>query len=165
MKSVKIDCSRIDSWNSFHWVFDEALGFPDYYGMNVNAWIEYLTDLDDPDSGMTSIHVEKGQVLVLELLNVSPFQRDHAELYATIIELSALVNYRRIEAGQEPILALSFYQSAEPPMPAVAEPVRPVADPVRPAPVWKRVVASILDFLTVFFVAGFAIVAAAGGYF
>src|SRR5262249_13644866 len=72
MKSVKIDCSRIDSWNSFHWVFDEALGFPDYYGMNVNAWIECLTDLDDPDSGLTSIHVEKGQVLVLELLNVSP---------------------------------------------------------------------------------------------
>src|SRR5262249_5348008 len=140
MKSVKIDCSRIDSWDSFHWVFDEAFGFPEYYGMNMNAWIECLADLDDPDSGMTSIHMGKGEVLVLELLNVSHFRREHPELYAAIIECSAFVNYSRIDDGQEPILALSFFfQSVEPAMPAVADPFRPVADPVRPAPVWKRI--------------------------
>jgi hypothetical protein len=38
----------------------------------------------------------------------------------------------------------------------------PVADPVRPAFVWKRVVASILDFFTVFLVAGYLIGAATG---
>jgi hypothetical protein len=37
-----------------------------------------------------------------------------------------------------------------------------MATPVAPARVWKRVVASILDFLTVFFVGGYAIAGAAG---
>jgi uncharacterized RDD family membrane protein YckC len=37
-----------------------------------------------------------------------------------------------------------------------------MADPVAPAPAWKRVVASILDFFTVFFIAGLLIAAATG---
>jgi hypothetical protein len=37
-----------------------------------------------------------------------------------------------------------------------------MAEPVRPAPVWKRIVASILDFCTVFLVAGYSIAGATG---
>ena len=37
-----------------------------------------------------------------------------------------------------------------------------MAAPGTPAPVWKRVVASILDFLTVFFGGGYAIASATG---
>jgi hypothetical protein len=36
-------------------------------------------------------------------------------------------------------------------------------DPVSPAPVWKRVLASILDFVMVFSVGGYVIGAATGG--
>ena len=38
-----------------------------------------------------------------------------------------------------------------------------MAEPVAPAPVWKRVVASILDFIMAFAVAGYLIGAATGG--
>ncbi len=35
---VRIDTNRIVDWNSFHDVFAEAFGFPDFYGRNMNAW-------------------------------------------------------------------------------------------------------------------------------
>jgi len=38
-----------------------------------------------------------------------------------------------------------------------------MTEPVAPAPVWKRVTAAVLDFLTVFFVIGWIIGAATGG--
>jgi len=109
MKSVSIDCSRIHDWDSFHQVFSEAFGFPAFYGRNMNAWTDCLTHLDDPESGMTSIHVAKGEILVPGLLNVAEFRQSHAELYEAVIECSAFVNYRRIEISEEPVLALSFF--------------------------------------------------------
>jgi len=38
-----------------------------------------------------------------------------------------------------------------------------MAEPLVPVPMWKRVVASILDFIMVFFVGGYVIGAATGG--
>jgi len=38
-----------------------------------------------------------------------------------------------------------------------------MAEPVTPAPVWKRVAASVLDLIMVFFVGGYLIGAATGG--
>jgi intracellular septation protein A len=38
-----------------------------------------------------------------------------------------------------------------------------VTDPIAPAAIWKRVVAAVLDFFTVFFVAGWVIAQVAGG--
>ena len=35
---VRIDTKRIRDWASFHDVFAEALGFPDFYGRNMVAW-------------------------------------------------------------------------------------------------------------------------------
>jgi hypothetical protein len=38
-----------------------------------------------------------------------------------------------------------------------------MTEPAKPAPVWKRVVAAILDFITAFFVLGMAVAYATGG--
>lgn len=53
MKLVRIDTTKISDWQSFHQVFKETLGSPDYYGTNGNAWIDCMTYVDDPDLGMT----------------------------------------------------------------------------------------------------------------
>ena len=37
---VSVDCARIHDWNSFHDEFATVFGFPDFYGRNMNAWIE-----------------------------------------------------------------------------------------------------------------------------
>lgn len=107
---VKIDTLRITDWSSFHDVFKEAVGFPDFYGRNLDAWIDCMTSLDEPEEGLTSIHVSRDGVLVLDLEDVSDLARRCPEIYEAIVECSAFVNYRRIVVGEAPILALSYFR-------------------------------------------------------
>jgi RNAse (barnase) inhibitor barstar len=108
MKIIKIDCQKIVDWKTFHEVFNDEMGFPDFYGKNMDAWIDCMTSLDEPEDGMTKVHVEKGQVLTLQLDNVKEFMEKCPEQYAGIIECSAFVNRRRIEEGSDSVLTLSF---------------------------------------------------------
>ena len=75
-KNVQIDASKIRDWDSFHDHFSEALGFPEFYGRNMNAWVDCMTYLDDPTDAMTTIHVEPGAVLVLLHLRSSRSQEE-----------------------------------------------------------------------------------------
>jgi hypothetical protein len=109
MKRVKIDTSRIRDWETFHDVFAEAFGFPGFYGRNMNAWIDCMSYLDDPDSGMTEVTCEEGEYVVLELEGVKGFRKRCREQYDALIECSAFVNWRRLEPGDNPVLMLSFY--------------------------------------------------------
>ena len=108
---VRIDTRRITDWRTFHDVFAQALGFPDFYGGNMNAWIDCLTYVDEPGDEMTSVHAPPGGMLVLQLDNVDDFSARAPELYAAIIECAAFVNWRRIEMGKEAVLSLSFRKS------------------------------------------------------
>jgi hypothetical protein len=53
--NVRIDGSQLTDWESFHKVFAGVLGFPAFYGNNMDAWIDCMTSLDTPDDGMTTI--------------------------------------------------------------------------------------------------------------
>jgi hypothetical protein len=111
MTVLQIDTHRITDWPTFHAVFAETLGFPEFYGNNLNAWIDCMSYLDEPSSGMSSIHVDIGEVLVLKLDDVDDFSERCPEQYKAIVECSAFVNWRRIEKGQAAVLTLSFYKS------------------------------------------------------
>jgi hypothetical protein len=56
MATVRLDASLITDWNSFHTTCRETFGFPEFYGMNMNAWIDCLTYLDEGD-GMSQFHL------------------------------------------------------------------------------------------------------------
>jgi RNAse (barnase) inhibitor barstar len=103
---VTIQADRITDWDSFHSVFKEALSFPDFYGRNMNAWIDCMTYLDDPPSGMTNVSVEEGDLLALRIDDAADFQKRCPDQYAALVECTAFVNYRRIEMGYKPVLAL-----------------------------------------------------------
>jgi RNAse (barnase) inhibitor barstar len=107
---VKMACARIVDWDSFHDVFCEALGFPDFYGRNMNAWIDCMTYLDDPNSAMTTVHAPPGGVITIELIDVAEFIERCPEQYAALIECAAFVNWRRIEQNEEPVVAFSFHK-------------------------------------------------------
>lgn len=111
--SVKIDARRIFDRESFHDVFAEHFGFPEFYGRNMNAWIDCMTDLDDPGAGMTSIHPPPRGVLTIELEHAGDFARRSPELYQAIVESSALVNLRKIQNGGASVLALAFWKQGE----------------------------------------------------
>lgn len=105
---VKIDCSRITDWPSFHEEFNRVFQFPAFYGRNMNAWIDCLSSLDIPEEEMTSIHCEAGKVLTIELEHAGDFMVRCPEQYAAIVECSAFVNWRRIEQGEAAVLALAY---------------------------------------------------------
>ena len=112
MVLVKLDTRRIRDWDSFHAVFAEVFGFPDFYGRNMDAWIDCMTCLDDPASGMTRVHAPPGQTVVLQLEHVTEFARRCPEQYAALIECAAFVNWRNIEVGESAVLTLSFNKCA-----------------------------------------------------
>ncbi|MCC8679998.1 barstar family protein [Xanthomonas vesicatoria] len=105
---MRIDASNIVDADSFHSVFAAAMGFPAFYGRNMNAWIDCLSYLDDPDAGMTSIHVQPGLTLTLVIDNAADFKARCPELFAALTECAALVNWRCVEAGTAPVLSLAF---------------------------------------------------------
>ena len=108
---VEIDTSKIKDWESFHDVFSAAMGFPDFYGRNMDAWIDCMTSLDVPSDGMSKIHAPEGGVLVLALSDMGGLAQRCPKIYEALVECSAFVNYRRMEGGEEPpVLALSFYR-------------------------------------------------------
>jgi hypothetical protein len=112
MVLVRLDTRLIKDWKTFHNVFQEAFGFPSFYGQNMDAWIDCMTSLDDSDAQLSTTRVEPGEVLVLQLDHVNDFCERCPEQYRAIVECSAFVNWRRIEAGGSAVLALSFCKSA-----------------------------------------------------
>ena len=109
-KNVQIDGSKITDWGLFHDYFSETFGFPHFYGRNMNAWNDCMTSLDAPEHGMTTVHVATGDVLVLCISGATDLKKRCPDIYDTLVECSAFVNYRRIEMGEQAVLALSFYR-------------------------------------------------------
>jgi len=103
---ITIPTNQITDWDSFHSVFQAALGFPDFYGRNMDAWIDCMTLIDDTPSGMSTASVAIGELITLRIDNVAEFQRRCPEQYDALIECAASVNYRRIKRGGTPVLTL-----------------------------------------------------------
>lgn len=107
---VKIECQNIKGWSSFHDEFTRVFGFLDGYGRNMDAWIDCMSSLSDPDDGMTKIHCEKGKVVTIKLENITELKLRCPEIYQSIIKCTAFVNWRLIEQNEPPVLTLSFHQ-------------------------------------------------------
>jgi RNAse (barnase) inhibitor barstar len=106
--SITVPTRRISDWDTFHDVFAAVLGFPSFYGRNMNAWIDCLTCLDEPDAGMTRVHAPEGGSIALVLDDVDDFAARCPEQYRAIVECSAFVNWRRLQRGEPPVIALTF---------------------------------------------------------
>lgn len=102
MQVVKLDTRGIRDWDTFHDVFQNAFGFPAYYGRNMSAWTDCMTNLD---SEMSAVRVRPGEMLVLQLEDVADFAERCPEQYKAIVECGAFVNWRRLEIGHGAVLA------------------------------------------------------------
>lgn len=106
---VKIPVDEIHDWESFHTVFARVLGFPAFYGRNMDAWNDCMESIDASEDGMSTIHAAKGGMLVLDLGECTNFAQRCPEQYEAILDGSAFVNYARIEIGERPVLAVSCF--------------------------------------------------------
>jgi hypothetical protein len=107
-KLVTVPTADIRDWASFHEVFKQIMGFPEFYGRNMNAWVDCMTSVDSPEHGMSAVTVNAGELLVFFVEDAPDFRTRCPEQYDALLECAAFVNYRRIKIGEQPVLALMF---------------------------------------------------------
>jgi hypothetical protein len=107
MATAIFDTSDVIDWDTFHAVSRQAFGFPDFYGCNLNAWIDCLTYLDLGD-GMSRYQLAEGEVLTIEVRGAANFAERMPEQALALVSVTAAVNERYIERGKPPALVLIF---------------------------------------------------------
>ena len=106
MRTVYIDTAAIKDRPSFHTTFQEALGFPGFYGKNMDAWIDCMSAIDDPEAELSAVTVAPGELLMLELADSLELAARRPDIWQDLIEGVTFVNQRRVDAGEPAILAL-----------------------------------------------------------
>ncbi len=108
MKVIEIDSSHITNMQTFHSVFKSKLGFPEFYGNNMDAWIDCMTYIDDPDAKMTKIHILPGQTLKIILLNSDTLKSKHPEILLALSDCLKFVNERKNEDQSNTVISIAF---------------------------------------------------------
>lgn len=80
---VRIDCSNITDWETFHDEFAQSFGFPGFYGRNLNAWIDCMTCLDEDD--VCDVTISIGEHVTLQLFKAAELKRTKPEILSTIL--------------------------------------------------------------------------------
>ena len=107
MARARLETESITDWQSFHEACREAFGFPDLYGMNMDAWIDCMSYLDE-DAGLTRFNLAEGEMLHIEVSATESFNRRLPEIFDALVECGAFVNQRYLEDGKAPVLSLVF---------------------------------------------------------
>lgn len=105
MAEATLDTAKINDWPSFHAQSAEVFGFPDFYGQNLDAWIDCLTYLPEGD-GMSRFVLGPSERLFINLLHFESFSKSQPEICQALSETVAFVNQRYISAGDIPRLVL-----------------------------------------------------------
>lgn len=105
MPDVSLDGRRITDWKTFHAECQAVFGFPDFYGRNMDAWIDCMGGVRD-DDGMTRFSLKPDEMLCIEVLHSESLGKKAPEILEALQECSEEVNERCIESGQKPPLRL-----------------------------------------------------------
>jgi hypothetical protein len=107
MATVRLDGRAITDWPSFHRESRLKFGFPDFYGGNMDAWIDCLSTLRD-DDGMAAFRLDTDETLTIEVLHSAALRRRAPHILDALEECVAAVNERYRENGEKPALELQF---------------------------------------------------------
>lgn len=105
MASTQINGAKIVDWNSFHDECQQAFGFPDFYGRNMDAWVDCLSYLRDAD-GMTRFHLQAKETLKIEILEAEKMRAQVPDILEEITFCIGGINERYEDYGEEPALEL-----------------------------------------------------------
>jgi hypothetical protein len=94
---LRLDGAKLKDAASVLAALGDAFGFK---AKNRDALVDILTHLDDPTRGSHRMSVFPGEIVLLAISGDPPQS-------ATISELAAFVNWRRLEKGQPPLLAIA----------------------------------------------------------
>jgi hypothetical protein len=98
MASCSLNLALVKDWPSFHAESVRAFGFPQFYGHNMDAWIDCLSYLADGD-GMSAFHLGEDEMLTVALLGFERFSQEHSDICSAFLECIACANGRYTVAG------------------------------------------------------------------
>jgi RNAse (barnase) inhibitor barstar len=107
MANVQLDGVAIRDWLSFHRECQTKFGFPEFYGRNMDAWIDCLSTLRN-DDGMSAFTLAPDETLQIEITNSSVLRNQAAQIFDALPDCVDAVNERYIENGEKPAVELVF---------------------------------------------------------
>jgi hypothetical protein len=105
MATVKLDGERIKDWASFHAECRREFGFPEFYGCNMDAWVDCLSYLRD-DEGMTKFRLQADEILQIEISKADVLKLSMPEILDELAFCVAAINDRYEDYGEKPALEL-----------------------------------------------------------
>ena len=109
---VKIEGKNINDWESFYSEFNRVFKFPEWFQAKsgtMDGWVDFMSSLNDPDDKLTKLHCEKGKILTVQIEDAAELKKRCPEQFEALVECAAFVNWRLIEIGEDPVIALSYY--------------------------------------------------------
>ena len=108
MPEVFLDTTKINNWDDFHTRFKDMMGFPDFYGMNGDAWIDCMSNLRD-DTKMSKVLLRKDEVLIIKVSETMDFANREPEIFEGLLDYVSFVNKKRfVDEGLPPAITLMF---------------------------------------------------------
>jgi hypothetical protein len=105
MAKVKLDGAQITDWDAFHSACQREFGFPDYYGRNMDAWVDCLSYLRD-EEGMSKFHLAENEVLDIEIVHSAQLKQNQPEILDELTFCIEAINDRYADYGEKPALKL-----------------------------------------------------------
>ena len=106
MKRLRLDTSSIVDLDSFHTEFSKLLGFPEFYGRNMDAWIDCMSYINHPEAQMSEVTVPNGEPLFLEISDTEAFLARCADMFHEFVICTAFVNQRFLAEGSATAICL-----------------------------------------------------------
>ena len=107
MATVRLNGASIIDWSSFHSACRTAFGFPDFYGNNMDAWVDCLSYLRD-DEGMSKFRLGPDEVLQIEVADAELMRKQAPEVLEEMAFCIDAINERYADYGEKPALQLTL---------------------------------------------------------
>ncbi|WP_300754422.1 barstar family protein [Janthinobacterium sp.] len=105
MPTAVLNGKDITDEASFHAQCVQVFGFPEFYGNNIDAWVDCLSYLRD-DENMTKFRLKPSEVLEIVLQDAEGMQAQVPDLLEEITFCVAGINERYEDYGEKPALKL-----------------------------------------------------------
>lgn len=105
MATIRLNGANITDWATFHGVCKIAFGFPDFYGANMDAWIDCMSYLRD-EEGMTNFRLGPDEMLRIEVENSELMRKQAPAILTELTFCVDIINERYEDYGEKPALQL-----------------------------------------------------------
>lgn len=107
MATATLNGAAITDFATFHSACRAAFGFPDFYGDNMDAWVDCLSYLRD-DDGMTKFRLKPNEVLEIIVTDAAAMQAAAPDIVEEITYCIGGINERYEDYGEKPALKLTL---------------------------------------------------------